>query len=132
MIFFFPPLWRYFYYYIGSMMCGALPGAVLVILLVRTSGHFILERPEIVLLGKIFYGIYLWHHPILRLLTLMGASELVSFFIGFPLTILMATVSYAYIERHFMRVRLVRPAQALADTPREFHHRADHLGSAPL
>ena len=100
----------HFYFYIGIMVCGALPGAVLVTLLVRTSGtalHRILERPEIVFLGKIFYGMYLWHNPILALMSLMHTPDLVRFFIAFPLTVLIATLSYAYIERHFMRVRSV-------------------------
>jgi peptidoglycan/LPS O-acetylase OafA/YrhL len=109
LIFFFPPLWTYFYYYLGSVVCGALPGAVLIVLLVRGSGtalHRILERPEIVFLGKIFYGMYLWHFPILEMMRhLTGMSTVVRLFVGFSLTILLATASYAYIERHFMRVR---------------------------
>jgi len=85
-----------------------MPGAVLVAMLLRTSGtalHRALERSEIVFLGKIFYGMYLWHYPILMLMKDLGASNLVLVSVGFPLTVLMATLSYAYIERHFMRVR---------------------------
>jgi peptidoglycan/LPS O-acetylase OafA/YrhL len=121
LIFFFPPFWSYFYYYLGSVVCGALPGAVVVILLVRTSGtvlHRILERPEIVFLGKIFYGMYLWHLPIVLLMWHFSMSTVVRFSVGFPLTILLATVSYAYIERHFMRVRsdaVGRPKRFLED-----------------
>jgi peptidoglycan/LPS O-acetylase OafA/YrhL len=118
MMFFFAP-GKHFYGYVGTMVCGALPGAVLVTLLVRTSGtalHCILERPEIVFLGKIFYGMYLWHNPILGLMKDLGAPNLVLVFVGFPLTVLMATLSYAYIERHFMRVRSA-PAQPVAAVP---------------
>jgi peptidoglycan/LPS O-acetylase OafA/YrhL len=106
---------RTFYFNVGIMVCGALPGAMLITLLLRTSGtvlHRILERPEIVFLGKIFYGMYLWHYPILKML-LIGTPDLVRFFVGFPLTVLLATLSYAYIERHFMRVRSA-PAQPVA------------------
>jgi len=96
-----------------------LPGAVLVTLLVRTSRtplHRILERPEAVFLGKIFYGMYLWHYPILGMMRDLGAPKLVLVFVGFPLTVLVATLSYAYIERHFMRVRSA-PAQPVAAVP---------------
>jgi peptidoglycan/LPS O-acetylase OafA/YrhL len=115
MIFFFAP-GKNFYFYVGFMVCGVLPGAVLITLLVRTSGtalHSILERPEIVFLGKIFYGMYLWHYPILGLMRDLGAPNLVLVILGFPLTVLVATLSYAFIERHFMRVRTA-PAQPVA------------------
>ena len=98
----------YLYFHIGIILCAALPGAVLVTLLVRTSGtvlHRVLERPKIVFLGKIFYGMFLWHYPIFMLMKDLGAPDLVLVLLGFPLTILMGTLSYVYIERHFMRVR---------------------------
>jgi peptidoglycan/LPS O-acetylase OafA/YrhL len=101
------------FYYVATMLFGALPGALLVMMLVRSSGtimHRVLERPEPVFLGKIFYGMYLWHFPILFLMKDMtGAPNLVRFVVGLALTLLFATLSYAYIERHFMRVRARPP-----------------------
>jgi peptidoglycan/LPS O-acetylase OafA/YrhL len=108
------------YYIFGIMLFGALSGALLVTMLIRSSGtvvHRILERPEAVFLGKIFYGIYLWHFPILFLMKdLLNAPNLVRLLVGFPLTALLATLSYAYLERHFMRVRSTegRPVAAVA------------------
>src|SRR5262249_41202640 len=64
----------YFYF----IVLAVLPGAVLVTLLVRTSRtplHRILERPEAVFLGKIFYGMYLWHYPILGMMRDLGAPK---------------------------------------------------------
>jgi len=119
LLFFYP--WQYNdlrFYHIGIMCCGALPGAVLVTMLVRCSGtivHRCLERPEAVFLGKIFYGMYLWHFPVVMLLKdLAGAPNLVRFLVGFPLTVLLATLSYAYVERHFMRSRNVTPVPVAA------------------
>jgi len=116
MTFFYP--WQYadpLFYYVGIMLCGVLPGALLVTMLIRSSGtivHRCLERPEAVFLGKIFYGMYLWHFPVVMMLKdLTGAPNLVRFLLGLPLTVLLATLSYAYIERHFMRVRSVAPAR---------------------
>jgi peptidoglycan/LPS O-acetylase OafA/YrhL len=97
------------YYYVGIMLCGALPGSLLLIVLLRSSGtilHRILERPEPVFLGRIFYGMYLWHFPVLMILKdQFHVPNLPRFLIGLALTVLLATLSYAYIERHFMRVR---------------------------
>ena len=48
------------YYYFGSMLCGSIPGALALVMLIRSSGticHRIFERPEAVFLGRIFYGI---------------------------------------------------------------------------
>lgn len=120
--FFFVQFTSYFYYYVGIMLFGAIPGAVLIVMLLRTSGtivHRILERPEPVFLGKIFYGMYLWHFPILMLMKdLTGAPNLVRFIVGFPLTVFCATLSYVYIERHFMRVRApaIRTSQPVPQT----------------
>jgi peptidoglycan/LPS O-acetylase OafA/YrhL len=114
--FFFVQYQNPFYYIFGIMLFGVLPGAVLVTMLIRSSGtvvHRILERPEPVYLGKIFYGMYLWHFPILFILKdQFGAPNLVRFLIGFPLTVLLATLSYAYVERHFMRTRAKAPQSA--------------------
>jgi peptidoglycan/LPS O-acetylase OafA/YrhL len=94
------------YYYFGSMLCGSIPGALALVMLIRSSDtiwHRIFERPEAVFLGRIFYGIYLWHYPILYFL--QNYAPWVRLLIGLPLSILIATLSYAYIERHFMRQR---------------------------
>jgi peptidoglycan/LPS O-acetylase OafA/YrhL len=105
------------YYYAGITFCGIVPGFLWLLVLLRSSGtilHRILERPEPVFLGRIFYGMYLWHFPVVMIMKdQFGAPNLVRFLIGLPLTILLATMSYAYLERHFMRQR---PARAAADS----------------
>jgi peptidoglycan/LPS O-acetylase OafA/YrhL len=92
-----------------DFLLRAVPAAVLITLLVRTSGTA-LHNTEIVFLGKIFYGMYLWHFPILGLMRNLGAPSLVLVVLGLPPAVLLATLSYAFIERHFMRVRTA-PAQ---------------------
>jgi peptidoglycan/LPS O-acetylase OafA/YrhL len=94
------------YYYFGSMLFGVIPGTLALVMLIRSSGticHRIFELPAFVFLGRIFYGIYLWHYPILYFMGSLAPLE--RLLIGLPLSILVATMSYAYIERHFMRQR---------------------------
>jgi peptidoglycan/LPS O-acetylase OafA/YrhL len=96
------------YYYFGSMLCGVIPGTVLMTMLIRSSGticHRIFERPEAIFLGRIFYGIYLWHLPILNFMDSYGVGWRYRLLFGLPLSIAFATLSYAYVERYFLRRR---------------------------
>ncbi|MGJ5178417.1 acyltransferase family protein [Bradyrhizobium oligotrophicum] len=106
------------YYYFGSMVCGVLPGILTLTMLARSHGticHRVFERPEAVFLGRIFYGIYLWHLPILNFLDSYGMPWFPRLVVGLALSIVAATLSYAYLERHFLRRR--SPPQPLASQP---------------
>ncbi|CCD90054.1 putative Acyltransferase 3 [Bradyrhizobium sp. ORS 285] len=96
------------YYLFGSMVCGVLPGILVLTMLARSSGtilHRVFEWPVAILLGRIFYGIYLWHLPILNFLDSYGVWWPLRLAIGLPLSIIAATLSYALLERHFLRRR---------------------------
>ncbi|CCD96604.1 putative Acyltransferase 3 [Bradyrhizobium sp. ORS 375] len=100
------------YYLFGSMVCGVLPGIVTLTMLARSHGtllHRIFEWPVAILLGRIFYGIYLWHLPILNFLDDYGVWWPLRLAIGLPLSIVAATLSYALLERHFLRRRSQAP-----------------------
>ena len=102
----------YNYYYFGSILCGVVPGALALTMLTRSSGtilHRIFERPEAIFLGRIFYGIYLWHLPILNFMDSQGVGWRCRLLFGLPLSIAFATLSYAYVERHFLRRRSAVP-----------------------
>ena len=118
--FFFVQYMNPLYYYFGITLCGIIPGCLWMLVLLRSSGtilHRLLERPEPVYLGRIFYGMYLWHFPVLMIMKdQFGAPNLVRFLIGFPVIVLLATLSYAYIERHFMRVRPTRSSATACRT----------------
>ena len=96
------------YYYFGSMLCGVLPGILAMTMLIRSSGticHRIFERPEAIFLGRIFYGIYLWHLPILNFMDSYGIAWRYRLTFGLLLSVAFATLSYAYVERYFLRRR---------------------------
>ena len=104
------------YYYFGSMLCGVIPGILALTMLIRSSGticHRIFERPEALFLGRIFYGIYLWHLPILNVMDSYGVGWRYRLLFGLPMSIAFATVSYACVERYFLRRR---PASSRAQT----------------
>lgn len=56
-------------------------------------------------LGVLSYGLYLWHFPIIDWLTQMSGSHMIAVLCGFPLTILIAHMSYRYVETPFIRLR---------------------------
>lgn len=98
-----------FYYYFGMTFLGALPGVLLIVVLIRpldTPAHRIFERPELVFLGRIFYSMYLWHFPLFFIMKdLWGWPSGLRGIIGIPAVIVIATLSYTFLERRFMRRR---------------------------
>jgi peptidoglycan/LPS O-acetylase OafA/YrhL len=47
---------------------------------------------------------YLWHYPMLTIFQYeFSLATLLRFLITFPLTVLLAVLSYVLIEQHFMR-----------------------------
>lgn len=95
------------YYYAGPLLLGALPGAMIILVMTHTSHtvlHTVFEAPALTFVGRIFYGVYLWHFPILSIMNwhfhLRAGTRA---FTGIPLTFIAALLSYTWIERHFMR-----------------------------
>ena len=69
----------------------------------RTILHPLLESPPTVFLGKICYGLYLWHYPVFFMMEdYFGISVAVRAAIGVPLVLAAATVSYYWIELPFI------------------------------
>ncbi len=54
-------------------------------------------------LGTISYGVYLWHHPIYRVLQMLGLNEIQVFLVGSLLALLVATISYHFLESPILR-----------------------------
>jgi peptidoglycan/LPS O-acetylase OafA/YrhL len=101
-------LYQKFHFELGVSLFAVLPGALLIFLLVRsreTILHKIFELAPVLFLGRIFYGLYLWHFPIVLFLYYHHASVWARLAIGLPLSLVFAVLSYIYIEEPFMRRR---------------------------
>ena len=101
--------WQMREMYAGGSVLFMFVSALLVAALVlpqRTIAHHVFELPPLVFLGRICYGLYLWHFPIYNVLRfgfelpLWGVAGL-----GVPLTFAAAILSYRYIERPFLAIK---------------------------
>lgn len=61
-----------------------------------------LRKPWIVYLGRISYGIYLWHYVLLESLYSHGVNAVMSVLISVPVTVILAAVSFELVERRFL------------------------------
>jgi len=72
--------------------------------------HRVYEHPVPVYVGRVCYGLYLYHFPIflwVKQWAPPGQVRLMIVLVGWPLSLLAATASYFLIERRFMRARPV-------------------------
>ncbi len=74
-----------------------------------------LELTPVVFIGKISYGLYLWHYPIMIVMFFHHVSEVKSMIIGIPLSFLAAFLSYYFVEQPALCLRSLHtlPAQKL-------------------
>jgi peptidoglycan/LPS O-acetylase OafA/YrhL len=89
-------------------------GAVAILIAVQTphsQAWAMLSRAPLVWLGKISYGLYLWHYPIFRYLR-EGHHWSEQLMIGLPLSVALAALSYYTVEAWGARRRAVLPAFA--------------------
>ncbi len=69
----------------------------------RTVLHPLLEAPPAVFLGRICYGLYIWHHPIFLIMEDHLKLDLTTrVLFGLPATFVAAILSYYLIELPFM------------------------------
>jgi len=82
--------------------------AILILHLVGSEAgrlNWILSRPWLVYVGKISYGLYLWHYPIFRLTQLKEFPRATELAIEMSLTLLMTLVSFHLLERPLLRYK---------------------------
>ena len=69
-------------------------------LFTRLLGH-----PWLVYLGTISYGLYLWHFPIFKVLRHLGYDKWILISIGSALSLLIAALSYRFMESPLLRLK---------------------------
>jgi peptidoglycan/LPS O-acetylase OafA/YrhL len=95
----------------GGFTAIAVMAAVVITQVVSPEpGHLqrLLALPPIVAIGKISYGLYLWHYPILRyvptvLMSRLHIGHMLAIFIAVAMSVIVATLSYRFIEAPFLR-----------------------------
>jgi len=70
-------------------------------------GRFLNLR-GLVAVGKISYGLYLWHYPIFLIMYLKRMPWYVTAGVGIPLSLIVASLSYHFIEQPLLRSRYSR------------------------
>lgn len=71
----------------------------------RTLAHDVFEAPPLVFLGRICYGLYLWHWPVYCVMRYLGMREFALLVTALPLTFGLAIASYLFIERPFLAIK---------------------------
>ncbi|MUM31180.1 acyltransferase, partial [Mycolicibacterium sp. CBMA 361] len=94
--------------YAGISLLFTLASACLIAALVLpepTIPHQVFRSPPLVFLGRICYGLYIWHFPIyMVILSRFGVTDPVLLgMIGVPLTFVAAILSWRYIESPFLK-----------------------------
>jgi len=68
--------------------------------------HRFFETPALVYLGKICYGLYLWHLPVFLIMTIeLKLSEPWEWAVGVPLTLTLASLSHFFVEQKALALR---------------------------
>ena len=104
-------MWPVSVYFVKEMMKYPILGlfffSLLGSLLAMNENHFvnrILSGKILQFLGRISYGIYVWHLLALKILSSLFISNILilDFMLAFSLTIMLAYLSYYYFERYFL------------------------------
>ena len=107
--------------YAGGSLVMSLVSCTIVAALVlprQTLVHRIFALPPLVFLGRVCYGLYLWHFPVYNIMRFgFGLSEAWLVWVGVPLTFALATASFLWIERPFLAIK-DRMADSKPDAPR--------------
>ena len=71
----------------------------------KTALHKVLEIPALVWIGRLSYGLYLWHYPIFEKLGGWNALGLLRVPLACVFTFAIATASFYFVEKPFLRLK---------------------------
>jgi peptidoglycan/LPS O-acetylase OafA/YrhL len=93
---------------IGFSACALATGVLIAdVVSTQSVSSVVLSRPALVWIGRVSYGLYLWHFPLYYFLEKTGVvtgwrEKLI---VALPLTVAIATASYYLVEVRFLRLK---------------------------
>ena len=94
--------------HLGGFTVLAAATAVLLVNLVLSSGsytHRIFEYGPLVWVGRISYGIYLWHYPVFKATSFLQANWPGKLCVALAATMIVSSVSYYLLERPILKLK---------------------------
>jgi len=91
-----------------GLTLASVRAAAVVLHVVAGPGRWLsrcLQWRPLVALGRISYGVYLWHHPVAFAAAALGAPWWLNTPVGLPLGIALAAVSHRVVERPALRLK---------------------------
>ena len=88
--------------HLGGFTLLAAATAVLLVNLVlspKSYGNALLEYTPLVWLGRISYGVYLWHYPVFKATSFLGAAWPLKLGVAVAATLIVSSLSYYLVER---------------------------------
>jgi len=86
----------------GGFTLLAMATAVLLVNLVVSPESYVstfFEYRPLVWLGRISYGVYLWHYPVFKATSFLQGGWLLKLLVGFGVTLIVSSLSYYLLER---------------------------------
>jgi peptidoglycan/LPS O-acetylase OafA/YrhL len=104
----------YWWYSVDAIFAGAI---VLGAAMGGRVARALFANPVALFLGTISYSLYLWHYPVVEWLRPLGLGYAAFFAAAIPLCIVASALSYALVERPFLKSRAGTPT-ASSSAPR--------------
>jgi peptidoglycan/LPS O-acetylase OafA/YrhL len=94
-------------YYWGFSVVEILTAIILmdILILQKSLIKLIFSRKLLIWIGKISYGLYLWHYPIFITMRVIGFRGLRLLVIGYCISFLVASASYYFFERPILDLK---------------------------
>ena len=91
----------------GFTILAATTALILINLVLTQKGslHTVLESRLLVWIGRISYGLYLWHYPMFKWIKYLSAPWPVKFALALLATFAVASLSFYVFERPLLRLK---------------------------